>query len=63
MTIGNNLIGKTVASVEICDREVLITFTDHSEIAMTVTASEKIAAIKINPIPDDLSIPEWLKRA
>jgi len=35
-TNGESLIGKTVASVEISDGEVLLTFTDNSEIAMTL---------------------------
>jgi len=31
------ILGKTVATVEICDNEVLITFTDNSEIAMVLS--------------------------
>lgn len=33
---GDQLIGKTVASVEISDSETLITFSDGSEIAITI---------------------------
>jgi hypothetical protein len=30
------LVGKTVASVEVCDTEALVAFTDGSELAVTL---------------------------